>query len=187
MKPLADDVIANAVNALRRGDIIAYPTEAVYGLGCDPFNHDAITTMLQLKHRRLDQGFILVASSWDQIEPLVEPIEPHHLQTVLDSWPGPTTWVFPAKPSVPHWITGHHKSIAVRISDHPIVKTLCECFGGPIVSTSANRHGQPPIRDYGTLCMTFKQQLAVVIDGEVGRSTRPTTIKHAITREIIRP
>jgi L-threonylcarbamoyladenylate synthase len=187
MKPLSDGDIADAVKALQRGDVIAYPTEAVYGLGCDPFSHEAITKILQLKHRHLDQGFILVAASWDQIEPLIEPISPRQLQVILDSWPGPTTWTFPAKPGVPHWISGQHNSIAVRISDHPIVKALCESFGGPIVSTSANCHGQPPIRDYGTVCMTFAQQLAVIIDGDVGHYTRPSTIKNAITGEIIRP
>jgi len=186
MKRIDTAVIQEAVKALHHGDVIAYPTEAMYGLGCDPFNANAIAKILQLKHRSIDQGFILVAEHWDQIEPLVQPIEPAALYQALDTWPGPTTWVFPARPLVPQWIRGAHPGIAIRISDHPIVKMLCKAFDGPIVSTSANLHGQPPIRDYRTIKMTFGDQLDLIIEGNIGNQTQPTTIKNAVTSEVIR-
>lgn len=176
----------SAVKALHRGDVIAYPTEAVYGLGCDPFNDEAITKILQLKHRSIEKGFILVAASWEQIEPLVQPIEPATLYHVLETWPGPITWVFPAKPTVPEWIRGKHNSIAVRISDHPIVNALCNAFGKPIISTSANIKDQPPIRDIRTLKMTFGDQIDIIVDGPIGNLKNPTTIKDAVTGEVIR-
>ncbi len=178
--------ITSAVQALRRGEVVAYPTEAVYGLGCDPFNVEAVTIILQLKQRPIEKGFILVAASWEQIEPLVEPIEPPALYRVLNTWPGPTTWVFPARSDVPHWISGKHNTVAVRVSAHPIVKALCESFGGPIVSTSANIKGQPPIRDYRTTMMTFGDKVATILDGKVGKEISPTEIRYAITGEIIR-
>ena len=180
-------MITKAVNALHQGGVIAYPTEAVYGLGCDPFNADAITKILQLKHRSINKGFILIAESWEQVESLVEPIEPRALYSVLETWPGPMTWVFPAKPNViPEWLRGKNKGIAIRVSNHPIVRALCHAFANPIVSTSANVNGQPPIRDARTVKMTFGDQLSVIIEGELGKRTRPTTIKNAVTGEIIR-
>lgn len=179
-------VIAKAVDALLRGDVIAYPTEAVYGLGCDPFNASAVAKILQLKHRALDKGFILVADSWEQIESLVEPIEPRALYNVLETWPGPVSWIFPAKKEVPEWIRGNHEGVAVRVSNHPIVRALCKAFGKPIVSTSANLHGQPPIRDYRTVKITFGDQLGLIIDGKTGNQTNPTMIKDAVSGEIIR-
>jgi len=180
-------MINRAVKALHHGDVIAYPTEAVYGLGCDPFNVDAITKILQLKHRSIDKGFIVVAESWQQIEPLVQPIEPATLYRVFETWPGPTTWIFPANPSVPRWICGKNKGIAVRVSNHPVVKALCKAFGNPIISTSANLEGQQPIRNARMVKMIFGNEISMVIEGKVGNLTQPTTIKDAVTGDIIRP
>jgi len=179
--------IERAVQSLRRGNIIAYPTEAVYGLGCDPFNATAVAKILQLKERSIDKGFILVASSWEQIEPLVQPIEPPALYRVLDTWPGPTTWIFPAKSDVPQWIRGNHTTVAVRVSATSIVKALCEAFGDPIVSTSANLKNQPPVRDYRTAEITFGNKVATILEGKVGKETNPTEIRIAITGEVVRP
>lgn len=186
MKQVDNTMIADAVDALQRGDVIAYPTEAVYGLGCDPLNASAIAKVLQLKHRSLDKGFILIADNWEQLEPWVEPIEPRALAHVFETWPGPVTWVFPARPDVPEWVRGKNKGIAVRVSDHPMVKALCQQFGKPIISTSANIHGQPPIRDARTIKMTFGDELGFIVEGNVGNQTRPTTIKNAVTGEVIR-
>ena len=186
MKTIDKTMITKAVNALHHGDVIAYPTEAVYGLGCDPCNADAITKILQLKHRSFSNGFILVAENWEQVEPLVQPIEPRTLYSILETWPGPITWVFPAKSDVPDWICGEHESVAVRVSDHPIVKALCHEFGKPIVSTSANVQGQPPVRDARTVKMTFGDKLGLIIEGDVGKQIRPTTIRNAVTGDVIR-
>lgn len=178
--------INQAVAYLKQGGVIAYPTESVYGLGCNPFNLDAICRILQIKHRSIDKGFILVASNWEQIEPYVEPIEPPLLAQVLSTWPGPITWVFPAKLDVPHWIRGKHTTLAVRISDHPIVQAICQFFGGPIISTSANIEGQPPARDYRTTQYNFGDQVDFIVNGKVGGLSQPTEIREALTGEIIR-
>lgn len=178
--------IKKAVTYLKKGGVIAYPTEAVFGLGCDPFNLNAICNILQIKHRSMDKGFILVAASWEQIEPYLEPIEPPKLSQVLATWPGPITWVFPAKPNLPHWIRGKYKTLAVRISDHPIVQALCQLFGAPIISTSANIEGQPPARDYRTTKYNFGDQVDFIINAKVGGRTQPTEIRDALTGEIIR-
>jgi len=186
MKTTAAD-INQAVKTLHDGGVIAYPTEAVYGLGCDPFNPSAATKILQLKGRSIKKGFILVASRWEQLEPLVNPIEPRMLFRIFETWPGPNTWLFPAKPDVPEWIHGGTENIAIRVSAHPTVKDLCDHFGGPIVSTSANRSGQASARSYHTAKIIFEADVDFILPGKVGGEKNPTEIRSAITGEVIRP
>ena len=178
--------INDVVAELRLGSIIAYPTEAVYGLGCDPFNHNAVTQLLMLKKRSLEKGFILIASTWKQVASLTQPIDPKALARVFQSWPGPFTWVFPASSKVPSWIRGKHPTTAIRVTDHPIAKLLCHRFGGPIVSTSANREGENPIRNVRMFRMIFGKQINKILEGPLGLSHRPTEIRDAITGEVLR-
>lgn len=178
--------IDDAVSELRLGGIIAYPTEAVYGLGCDPFNHNTVTQLSILKKRSLEKGFILIASAWKQVAPLTQPIDPKALTHVFQSWPGPFTWVFPASSKVPPWIQGKYPTIAIRLTNHLIAKLLCHRFGGPIVSTSANRELEHPIRNAKMLHMVFGNQINRILEGPLGLSHRPTEIRDAITGEVLR-
>ena len=178
--------VLTAVTVLRNGGVIAYPTEAVYGFGCDPFNQTAVTKLLTLKKRNPRKGLILVASNFAQIEHLIMPIAPQLLAHVLETWPGPFTWVFPASQLVPAWIRGDHNTVALRVSAHPIVKQLCDQFCGPIVSTSANLEGELPTRDYRATHIAFKDAVDVIIKGAVGKLARPTEIRDAITNEVLR-
>lgn len=179
-------LLRSALQCLKQGKIIAYPTEAVYGFGCDPFNSDAVTRLLQLKQRSIEKGLILVAAEWSQIESLVEPIPPRALAQVLATWPGPYTWLFPARSATPNWIRGRHRTVALRVSAHPIVQQLCKAYGGPIVSTSANREGEPPLRDSRTLQMMFGKQIDLIIPGKVGGQNNPTTIRDAVSGLVVR-
>lgn len=175
-----------ALTSLNQGKVIAYPTEAVYGFGCDPFCADAVGRLLQLKQRSVEKGLILVAADWQQIESLVEPIPPRALVQVFATWPGPHTWVFPASSAVPSWISGKHTSVALRVSAHPVVQELCRAYGGPLVSTSVNRDGQPPLRDYRTVQMMFGKQLDFIVPGKVGGQNNPTIIRDAISGMVLR-
>jgi L-threonylcarbamoyladenylate synthase len=175
-----------AVHTLADGGIIAYPTEAVYGLGCDPFNEDAVTKLLAIKQRDKARGLILVVSDWEQCNTLIKPLEPMMQTRIEASWPSHTTWVFPAGEKAPAWITGTHESIAIRMSAHPIVHELCTHFGKPIVSTSANIQGFPSIRDLRTLKIGFEAQLDFIMPGALGGAAAPSVIKDAITGEILR-
>ncbi len=175
-----------AARAMQEGKIVAYPTEAVYGLGCDPFNMDAVTRLLQLKHRGIRKGFILLTDSWDRVKHLVEPIAPNLLAHIHGTWPGPVSWAFPATDEVPMWIKGAHRSVVIRVTNHPIARALCQTYGGPIVSTSANLHGFPPARDERTVSMTFGNELATIVPGKVGDLSRPTEIRDAVTGEVLR-
>jgi L-threonylcarbamoyladenylate synthase len=181
------EIIA-AAEIISRGGVIAYPTEAVYGLGCDPFNPEAIARLLHIKNRSADKGLILIAAEWKQVEYLIKPINPKLLARILATWPGPTTWIFPADEQVvPSWVRGKNTSIAIRVIDHPEASALCHAFNGPIISTSANLEGFPPIRDRRTLEMTFAENIDFILPGSVGNRINPSEIRDAISGEIIRP
>lgn len=180
------NLIECAVTALKRGEIIAYPTEAVYGLGCDPFNEDAVNQLIALKHRPYDAGLILVARNWAQVAPLIKPITPQQKAQVDATWPGAVTWVFPASEHVPNNISGKYNSVAIRVSAHPMIQTLTDSFGGPIVSTSANLSGFPPARDPRTLAMCFGSDISVVVEGALSGNTNPSEIRDVVTGDILR-
>lgn len=178
--------ISSAVRTLRNGGIIAYPTESVYGLGCDPFDSEAVFNLLAMKHRQPEKGLILVASNWSQIEMLIQPLSPMVRTHILETWPGPITWLLPASELVPSWIQGNHDKIALRISAHPVIHDLCETFCGPIVSTSANVSSKPPTRDYRTTSIAFGKVVDFIVPGRTSGLQRPTQIRDAITDEVIR-
>jgi len=175
-----------AAKILTDGGVIAYPTEAVFGLGCDPLNEAAVMRLLHLKNRLPDKGVILIASSWPQLQSFVQYIPPDKLAKVLDTWPGPVTWVFPASDYVPEWIRGAHTTVAVRVTAHPIASLLCKEFGKPIVSTSANIEGHEPARDEKTVQKVFNDKIDLLVSGQVGDHAKPTEIRDALTGKILR-
>lgn len=175
-----------AVTCLKRGQVIAYPTEAVYGLGCDPFNEKSVTHLLDLKKRTVAKGLILIASDWSQVAHLVRPVSPDQQLTINETWPGPNTWVFPASPETPAWLRGSHTTIAIRITNHPLAKALCDLYEKPIVSTSANLSGSPSARTMNEVLRYFENELDFLLQGEVGGLFMPTTIRDAVTGRVLR-
>lgn len=179
--------LSEAIKVLSDGGIIAYPTEAVYGLGCDPFNETAVKRLLAIKQRSVEQGLILIAAEWQQVAHLVEPIPHEKMALVQATWPGPVTWLFPASSAVPPWIRGQHKTIAIRITAHSIAKQLCQRFNKPIVSTSSNISGQPPMLDTISVKIAFNHVIDYILPGRVGNLAKPTEIRDALSGKIIRP
>ena len=177
-----------AARLLRHGGVIAYPTEAVWGLGCDP--RDAMTTLrlLALKQREVDKGLILIAAEESQLAPFVDldALEQSQRATVRATWPGPNTWIVPASPGAPRWITGDHDGIAVRVTAHAGVIALCEAFGGAIVSTSANRAGMPAASTFGALDPAVIAGVDGVLEGETGGLERPSAIRDARSGAVLR-
>jgi len=175
--------IVEAAARLRTGGVIAYPTEAVWGIGCDPFDEAAVLRLLALKQRPVDKGLILVAAALEQFDGLLdwERLPPDRAEAVYASWPGPHTWIVPTTGRVPHWITGTHDGVAARVSAHPMVVALCMGFGGPIVSTSANLSGAPPAFSRGDLDPALLAACDGVTEGETGGLDAPTGIVDART------
>ncbi len=178
--------IADACRVLAAGGIIAYPTEAVFGLGCDPANRAAVERLLALKQRPLDKGLILIAASQDQLQPWILPPDAA-MQARLDAtWPGAVTWLLPAAPDCPDTLRGRHDTLATRVTAHPPTQALCRHWGGALVSTSANRAGEEPARDSAAVRAIFGTAVAHVIDGPTGGATRPTPIRDARSGETLR-
>ncbi|WP_241570045.1 L-threonylcarbamoyladenylate synthase [Rosenbergiella collisarenosi] len=175
------------VTAINQGEVIAYPTEAVFGLGCDPDNQQAVGKLLLLKQRPIEKGLILIAASYEQLRPYiaVEKITALQERRMLSHWPGPVTFVVPASPSAPKWITGRFDSIAVRVTNHPAVRQLCEAVGKPLVSTSANLSGQPPARTWDEVVVQFGDEF-IILNAVTGGRDNPSEIIDVLTGEHIR-
>ncbi|MGD8741831.1 MAG: L-threonylcarbamoyladenylate synthase [Granulosicoccaceae bacterium] len=175
-----------AVAVLHAGGIVACPTEAVYGLSCDPLNADAVHTLLALKQRPVHKGLILVASNFRQLEPYLGPLAKPARERVLQSWPGPHTWLWPAREDTPAWLTGTHDTLAVRVTAHPLMATLCDAFGGALVSSSANLAGQRPARTALEVRTRFNARIDVILHGRTGGAVKPSTIRDARSNKILR-
>lgn len=165
---------------------MAYPTEAVYGLGCDPFHEQAVLRLLAIKGRAMDKGLILIAADHDQLAPLLLPQSPETMAPVLASWPGPSTWILPAAAGVPAWLTGDSDGIAVRVTAHPLAARLCADFGGPLVSTSANASGRPAARSALGVRRALGDRVDYLLTGDTGGGLRPTEIRDARDGRLLR-
>jgi L-threonylcarbamoyladenylate synthase len=179
--------IAQAISMLKRDAVIAYPTEAVFGLGCDPDSAAAVYALLELKQRAIEKGLILIAADYQQLLPYLADNQLNSIQreSMFASWPGPVTYVVPAKKETPKWLTGAFNSLAVRVTDHPVVIELCRAFNKPLVSTSANLSGLLPCRSDSEVWAQFGANFPVVW-GETGKRLHPSEIRDAITGEQLR-
>ncbi|MFT2092836.1 Sua5/YciO/YrdC/YwlC family protein [Paraglaciecola sp. 2405UD69-4] len=175
------------LDTLLQGGIIAYPTEGVLGLGCDPDNEEAVKKLLSLKNRPMHKGLILVAKSYSQLLPYVDDSRiPMDMRTeIFSSWPAAITWLLPAANNAPKWITGDSDFIAVRVSKHIVVGQLCELFNKPLVSTSANVAGAQPALNADQLKLQFSEP-PILVEGELGGNKTPSQIRHGMTGKIIR-
>ncbi|MCW8826174.1 MAG: L-threonylcarbamoyladenylate synthase [Gammaproteobacteria bacterium] len=174
-----------AARYLSAGAVISYPTESVYGLGCDPLDIAAIRHILAIKQRDWNKGLILIAASLEQITPYIDP-DFEITEEMMQSWPGPVTWVVPAHPELPDEITGGRTTVAVRVTAHPVASAICRHFGGALISTSANISGAPMIRSTTRLRKTFGQAIDYYLPGELGANPNPSEIRTAITGEVLR-
>lgn len=178
--------IQRAAQILSDGGLIAYPTEAVWGLGCDLWSDVAVERLLTLKQRSPAKGLILVAGAMSQFEWLLADLSVAQRSRLSLSWPGPTTWLVPHRQLVPPWISGQHATVALRVSDHRVVVELCLAFGGPIVSTSANITGHQPAMEPYQLRQYFGAELDYLVPGRLGGHPRPSMIKDLVSDTVVR-
>lgn len=179
--------IKQAVRTLRHGGVIAYPTEAVWGLGCDPWNHNAVMRLLDLKQRAVDKGLILVASDLSQLGPLVKNLTESERLLLAQKQSSPVTWVIPDREGViPSWIKGLHNDVAIRVSTHSGVRSLCNAYGGMLVSTSANLSGQDAARSHWQVRSSLGHRTDYILPGKLGGFTRPSEIKTLRSGQVVR-
>ena len=175
-----------AARCIRAGGVIAYPTEAVFGLGCDPANQHAVRRLLSLKNRSWRKGLILIAAEQRQLEPWVGKIPNSASLPLRKSWPGPTTWLLPAARNCPSWLTGEHDTLAVRVTAHPLVRRLCNILDAAIVSTSANTSGQRPARSVLDVRLRFGTRIDFILPGSLGGQRQTTEIRDLASGQFIR-
>lgn len=178
--------IDEAVETVKNGGILAYPTEAVFGLGCDPRNLSAVQRLLSAKQRPADKGLILLAANIHQLSEFVPPLSEEVKERILASWPGPITWLLPVHEHISPLIRGNFKKIAVRVSDHPVCMQLCQRLGHPLISTSANITGRPPARTTKQVSEQLGEQVDLILDKPLGKRTQPSEIRDALSNEILR-
>lgn len=182
--------LLQAIQTLQSGQVLAYPTEAVWGLGCDPYNQQAFEQILSLKNRPIEKGVILIAASLVQVQPFLHGLHDAQIAQMQQSWQiseqqRATTWLVPLTEAVPTWISGQHDRVAIRVTTHPLVRQLCDGFGGAIVSTSANPAGLPPAKSSTEIQHYFGEQLAV-LEGALGMSREPSRIMDIVSGQVLR-
>jgi L-threonylcarbamoyladenylate synthase len=178
--------ILEAAGTIGGGGVIAYPTEAVWGLGCDPFSEQAVKKILCLKQRPVDKGLILIGSRVENFSQYLHGLEPKYLQLFAIPLSQPTTWLVPDNGFAPRWVVGNHGTVALRITLHPVVSALCNTFGGAIVSTSANPQGLPAATTQIKVEEYFAGSLDFYAPGDVVGASRESEIKNLLTGEVIR-
>jgi L-threonylcarbamoyladenylate synthase len=169
------------------GGIIAYPTEAVFGLGCDPLNRNAVYRLLALKGRDAAKGLILISDSFEHLQPFLDGLKPQILALTKQSWPGPVTLIMPASKNAPDWIRGRHDSVAVRVTDHPIAAAICKAAEMPLVSTSANLSRRIPAKTPLQVRIRCSTKIDYIVHGSTGGLSRPSKIIDAVSGSVLRP
>ena len=179
--------IHSAADKLQGGGVVAYPTEAVWGLGCDPSSQAAVEKILQLKGRSVSKGLILIADSSESFAPFLQGIDRDHLQRFDSVCAKPTTWLVPDNGAAPEWIRGEHSTLALRVTSHPIAAALCRAFAGPVVSTSANPQGLPAATTGDKVKSYFGDGIDFQIQGSLGGGSNASEIRDLISGQIVRP
>ncbi|MBC6429128.1 MAG: Sua5/YciO/YrdC/YwlC family protein [Cellvibrionales bacterium] len=177
-----DSSVKAAAKKIRTGALVAYPTEGVWGLGCDPANRAAVLRLLKLKQRAVDKGLILVAEQVAHFAPFLRA-----LPTEFSLRPGAfITWVIDHGGAAPAWLSGGRNTLAVRLSTHPLIGALCQAADMALVSTSANPAGAPP----ATTAEQVHDYFGAAVDtvpGELGTGGGPSEMRDYQTGELLRP
>lgn len=184
MKSANEANLIKATISLKTGKVIAYPTESCYGLGCDPDNLDAIEHIYNLKNRPPTLPFIIIISQWSHLDNFNCIISDDQQKQLEATWPGPVTWLIPIKHK--HRLASDQQKIAVRMTDHPIARAICDHWDGAVVSTSANPHGFPSAKTALEVNHYFGDKIAYTYDGPIGNRKTPSDIFDLETKQQLR-
>lgn len=181
----SDFAICHAAHQIQNGGVIVYPTETVYGLGCNPMDPEAIHYLNTLKKRDNNRGLILIACNLDQLKNFIN-VPDVTDQKKITQTDKPTSWIVSAKNNVPDWLTGGTQTLAVRISNHPVVKKLCDQLGYPLVSTSANPHGKKPANNALHIHSYFHKKVDAILISDEKQRGQPSTLRWLHNDKIVR-
>ena len=181
----AGQEIGDAARIIRDGGVVAYPTEGVFGLGCQPENIDAVCRVNEIKQRDPDKGLLLIAADVTQLNKWIR--LPDGTPELASDASNPVTWIVPVLNQALPWIRGGHDSIAIRITRHPIARALCAAADSALVSTSANISGEAPVRDATALSPQLRALVDYVLPGECGSARGPSEIRDLVSGQVVRP
>jgi L-threonylcarbamoyladenylate synthase len=163
-----------AAQIVKRGGLVVYPTETVYGLGCDPFNAEAVKRILKVKDNRSKPLPVLAASIVDADK--ISFVSPNGKRLAAKFWPGPLTMVFPKKPNLPDIVTCGWDSVGLRIPDNDVALHLIRLSGGLLIGSSANRTGEEPPRSVQEISGELKEMVDVILDGGAAAQGKASTV-----------
>ena len=173
------DTVRRAVDWLARGEIVAYPTDTLYGLAVDPRRPDAVERLFRAKGRPAEMAVPLIASDPQQVARCVSRL-PLLARTLAERfWPGPLTLVVGAAPALNRRLLAGGRTVAVRVPDHAVARALARELGHPVTATSANRSGSTPAASAAAASGAVGRDLACVLDAGPAESTSPSTIVDA--------
>lgn len=170
------EVLTEATAALRRGEVIVFPTETFYGLGADAFEVAAVDRVVELKGRKPESPISIIVADKKMLEEVVEETSPLAQRLIDHYWPGPLTLVLPARKGLPGPLLNRDGEIGVRISSHPLAGRLVQEFGYPLTATSANPSGKEPARTIEQARSYFSGRLQVFLDGGRLSGTKGSTV-----------
>ncbi|NIA15866.1 MAG: threonylcarbamoyl-AMP synthase [Nitrospiraceae bacterium] len=171
--PPTPEGVEVAARAIRAGEVVAYPTETVYGLAVDPFSEDALHRLFSAKERPAFNPVLLIVADLGQLSQVVLEVSPRARAYVEAFWPGPLSMLFPKSPSLPDALTADSSKVCVRQPACAIARDLCLAFGGPITSSSANASGGVPASSPHDIALPM---VSVCIDGGALGSSPPSTV-----------
>ena len=170
------DQLKIAKEVYDNGGVLIYPTEAVFGIGCNPFNQNAVKKIYEIKKRSPSKPLIIIGSQISQFKKLIKLSLLNQDKTLKYNWPGHFTYIFPAKTSAPDWLKAHDGTIALRLSAMPFITKLCNYCKGPLISTSANNSGHTPFRDYHSVYTFFSEKVDLIINEQCGGMKNTSTL-----------
>jgi len=174
-EPPPPTAVLQAVRALSQAQPIGIPTDTVYGLAVDPFRPGATDRIFAVKRRPRDVSLPLLVSGVEQALSVSTAVPHLALQLMERYWPGPLTIVIPALPGLGADLGDDDLTVGVRSPDHPVPQALCAA-SGPLATTSANRHGEPPLTRAKEVAESFGEAVPVVLDGGVCAGAPSTVV-----------
>ncbi len=160
-----EGIIARCAEVIRRGGLVAFPTETVYGLGANALDPEAVARIFEAKGRPQDNPLIVHVSRLEGVGPLVKEISPRAAALMQTFWPGPLTLLFPRSDAVPGVVTANLSSVAIRMPDHPVAQQLIDACGVPLAAPSANQSGRPSPTSARDVLADLDGKVDIIIDG----------------------
>lgn len=173
---MPEAALSQAAQCIAAGGVVLHATEGVWGFACDPFSEAAVERVLAIKARPVDKGLIVIGADIQQFAPELDALQPDARRQVLRTWPGPVSWVVP-NVRFPKWVTGGRATVALRVPGHPQARALAAAVAGPLVSTSANRSGEPAVLSEEDARAQFSTVVDLILHGEVLEPGSPSTLR----------